>query len=298
VLRAGYAFGVQGFRAEYDGQWQHTNSRKRQGLFARASNVEIVRFHGFGNQTTADGPNDFYKSQVTQYLLQPAFRFGLDKVDLWIGPRVQYQQSDADPGTFLGLARPYGIGDFGQAGLNLRFAVDGRNRRAAATTGGRIALEGNYYPQVWDVDEQFGEVHGDVSAHLYFVHLRVGGKKVWGRFPFHEAAFLGGPDTVRALRRQRYAGDAMAFGNAEVRAPLGEFQILVPIRFGVLGLADAGRVWLEGEPSDRWHKGYGGGVWLMFLRPENSISVTAARNPDAAGADRGWRVYFHAGFAF
>ena len=297
-LRAGYAFGAQGFRVDYDGQWQHTNSRKRRGLFARASNIEVVRYHGVGNETSAELPNDFYKTKFAQYLLQPAFRFGFDKVELWVGPRVQYQQSEPGLDTFLGVTRPYGIGDFGQAGVNLRFDADSRNRRAAATTGARLALEGNYYPKMWDLLDDFGEVNGALSGHLRFLHLRVGGKKIWGRFPFHEAAFLGGPDTVRALRRQRYAGDAMAYGNAELRAPLAEFQILIPIRFGLLGLADVGRVWLEGESSDRWHKGYGGGVWFMFLRPENSLSVTAAMDPDATGADEGWRVYFHAGFAF
>jgi hypothetical protein len=298
VLRAGYAFGVLGFRAEYEGQFQHTNSRKRRGLFARASNIEVVRFHGFGNQTTADEPNDFYKTKFGQYLLQPAFRFGLDKVDLWVGPRVLYQKADAEPDTLLGVEQPYGIGSFGQAGFNVRFIADGRNRTAAATTGAYLGLEGNYYAKAWDVEEDFGEVNGILSGHLRFLHLRVGGKKVWGRYPFHEAAFLGGPDTLRALRRQRYAGDAMAFANSELRVPLFQFQILLPIRFGVLGLADVGRVWLEGESSDRWHKGYGGGVWLMFLRPQNTLTVTAATDPDATGADEGWRVYFHAGFAF
>ena len=297
-LRAAWSFGAQGYRAEYGGQWQHTNSRKREGLFARASNVEIVRFYGFGNETTADQPDDFYDSEVTQVLLQPAFRFGLEKVELWVGPRAQYQKTRGETDTFLGVSSPYGVGEFGQGGLTVRFDADGRKRTRAATTGTHLSLEGNYYPKMWDVEEQFGEAHGDVSAHLRFLHLRVGAKKVWGRYPFHEAAFLGGPDTLRALRRQRYAGDAMVFGNAELRLPLGQFQVLLPIRFGVLGLADAGRVWLEGESSDRWHKGFGGGLWFMFLKQENSIAISAAMDPDATGGDEGWRVYFHAGFAF
>ena len=297
VLRAGYAFGARGFRAEYDGQWQHTNSRKREGLFARASNIEIVRFFGFGNETRADGPSEFFKSEHRQFLLQPSFRFGLDKVEWWVGPRVQFQQTES-ANTLLGTSQPYGFGDFGPVGINTRFVADGLNRPVGATSGLRLGLEGNYFPKAWDVDEAFGEAHGELSAHLRVLHLRVGGKKVWGRYPFHEAAFLGGPDTVRALRRQRYAGDAAVFGNAELRLPLFRFTVLLPLRFGVLGLADAGRVWLEGESSDKWHKGYGAGAFLSFLKPENTISVTAAKDPDATGLDSGIRVYFNAGFAF
>jgi hypothetical protein len=298
MIRAGYAFGAQGYRAEYAGEWAHTNSRKREGMFARASNVEIVRFYGFGNETTADQDDAFYKSDVTQYLLQPAFRFGLDKVELWVGPRVQYQKSDTGDSSFLGVSEPYGAGTFGQGGVSMRFDADGRKARGVRVNGARLLVESNYYPKMWDVEEQFGEVHGDLSGHFSFFHLRAGGKKVWGRYPFHEAAFLGGPDTLRALRRQRYAGDAMAFGNAELRLPIAEFSLLLPVRFGVLGLADVGRVWLAGESSDRWHDGYGGGLWFMFLKPENTLSITAATSPGATGQDEGWRIYFHAGFAF
>ena len=40
--------------------------------------------------------------------------------------------------------------------------------------------------------------------------LRVGGKKLWGTYPYHEAAFIGGPDTVRGLRRRRPISAASA----------------------------------------------------------------------------------------
>jgi hypothetical protein len=299
VLRGGYAFGVQGFRFEYDGQRQHTNSRKREGLFARASNIEVVRFYGFGNQTTATAESsDFYRSHQRQYLIQPAFRFGLDKVELWVGARGKFQHTDENADTFVATARPYGIGDFGQVGANMRFIVDTRNHVVGATRGVHFAAEGNYYPKAWDVAEAFGEANGELGAHLHFLHLRAGGKKLWGRYPFYEAAFLGGPDTVRGLRRQRYAGDAMVFGNAELRVPLFTFNALVPVRVGLLGLADIGRVYFEGESSDMWHKAYGGGAWFSFLKPENTLSLTAAKDPDGTGHDAGWRVYFQAGFAF
>jgi len=297
-LRAGYAFGRRGFRAEYDGEFQHTNSRKRKRLFARASDVELVRFFGFGNETAAERPTSFFRSDQRQFLFQPSFRFGLDDVDLWVGPRVKFLQTPTPADTFLGASRPYGVGDFGQVGTNLSFAIDGRNRTVAPTRGVYFGVEGNYYPKAWSVDEPFGEARGELAAHLAVLHLRVGGKKVWGRYPFHEAAFLGGPDTVRGLSRQRYAGDAAVFGNAELRLPLFRFTLLLPIRVGVLGLADAGRVFLEGESSNRWHKGVGGGLWFSILKPENTVVVTAAQELDGRGRDQRTRVYFQAGFAF
>jgi len=47
-------------------------------------------------------------------------------------------------------------------------------------------------------------------------------------------------------------------------------------RFGVFGLADLGRVFLEGESSDLWRTAVGGGVSLSVGNPKNVLSVALA----------------------
>jgi hemolysin activation/secretion protein len=152
---------------------------------------------------------------------------------------------------------------------------------------------------VWSVREQFGSVSGEASTYLRAglplqptLALRAGGKKLWGEFPFHEAAFIGGPDQVHGLRRQRYAGDAAAFGNAELRLTLARPTLVVPTDVGVFALADAGRVYVARERSDRWHTGVGGGIWLSFYQPMNTVSLAVARSEGAV------RVYFQGGLSF
>jgi hypothetical protein len=61
---------------------------------------------------------------------------------------------------------------------------------------------------------------------------------------------------------------------------------------GVFALADAGRVFLTGESSDRWHTGVGGGVWFAFLETANTITVAVARG------DGRTALYLRAGFAY
>lgn len=90
--------------------------------------------------------------------------------------------------------------------------------------------------------------------------LRAGGQKLLGRHPFHEAASLGGAESLRGLLRQRYLGDASAYGNAELRLLLVRRDHALAPRFGVFGLADLGRVFLEGESSELWHTAVGGGA--------------------------------------
>ena len=298
TLRAGYSTALTGFKAEYEGEFAHTNSRKMRRLFARVSDVEIVRFHGFGNETPAGEASEFYKTPQRQFVLNPSFRFGLDApVDLSVGVIGKFTQPDLIAGRFLTIDRPYGSDDFGQVGAQAALFVDKRNRPKAASKGVILAAAGTFYPKAWDVEENFGEAHGEMAGFLTFgptLALRVGGKQLWGRYPYHEAAFIGGPDTVRGLRRQRYAGDASVFGNAELRQRLFDFKVLVPIDFGVFALADGGRVFLEGEDSNRWHHGVGGGISFTFLRPEYTFSIAGARGSD----DDKVRLYFQGGFGF
>jgi hypothetical protein len=296
---AQYSTTLHGWAGEYRGDFLRTNSRKRMQALLRASDIEVIRFHGFGNETVAPEAGTFYRSGQRQYLFQPRFRFGIEHVDLWIGPSVKFTHTPTDPARFIGQSRPYGVGDFGEVGASASLLWDTRNHARAATRGAMFSGEGNYYPSVWSVQRPFGEVHGEAAAFLSApiplqptLALRIGGKQVWGMYPFHEAAFIGGPWTVRGLRIQRYAADASAWGNAELRLRLFRFNLLVPQDVGVFALADAGRVFLEGEDSRRWHTGVGGGLWISFLRRENTISVAAAQSEGRT------RVYLGAGFGF
>ncbi|MDX1283478.1 MAG: hypothetical protein R3182_00625, partial [Draconibacterium sp.] len=44
---------------------------------------------------------------------------------------------------------------------------------------------------------------------------------------------------------------------------------------GLLLFDDIGRVWLDGEDSDKWHNGYGAGFWIS---PFKMAIVTATLN--------------------
>ena len=162
-----------------------------------------------------------------------------------------------------------------------------------------LTVGGTAYPAIWDVNDMFGEVHGEASTYLTphtsfgpTLALRAGGKKVWGDFPFFESAFVGGASTVRGLREQRYAGDAAVYGNAELRVRLGRFFVVLPGDFGVFGIADVGRVYLEGESSDTWHSGVGGGIWFAFLDRANTLSASLVKGDDRTG------FYLRAGFGY
>ena len=299
-VRAGYATSADRFRADFRGDFRFQNSGTRLLVNARASGIDVLRFFGFGNETPVSTPDDFFKVFQEQYSFSigPGWQIGR-ALTIWVAPVVRYSTTDLDRPTLIGQVRPYGSANFGMFGGEGGFEVDTRNVPAAATRGVRLIAAGSIYPKVWDVASTYGEVHGEASAYLSArmplqptLAVRAGGQKVWGNYPFFDAAFVGGPTTVRGLRTHRYIGDASAWGNAELRLRLSRYYIILPGEWGVFGLADAGRVWLQGESSDTWHDAFGGGLWFAPLARANAITVAIARGDGRTG------VYVRAGFMF
>jgi hypothetical protein len=300
-FRAGFATGPKTYRVDYRGEFRRENSTGYADLLVRASGVDVISFSGFGNETAAPGNNEFYRVTQDAFAVQPSLVLPVGRrVALRVGPILKYVSTDRPPGRFLAsLGDLYGTGNFGQAGAGLGLQFDSRDSPQGATRGLALQVGGQIYPAVWDVDSTFGLVEGEISTYLTpplsfqpTLALRAGGRKLWGQYPFFEAAFIGGASTVRLGRVNRYAGDAAAYGNAELRLPLAKVMLVLPADLGVFGLADAGRVFLEGESSDKWHTAFGGGIWLSFLSRAHTISAAIAAGDERTG------FYMQAGFGF
>jgi hypothetical protein len=300
-LRAGWATGASTGRADFTAVWFRENSRAHANFLARASGIEVLRFHGFGNEIPAEGKNAFYRVNETELSLAPSYTLPVaPQTDLTLGPILKYSDTDLDRDRFIALARPYGSGQFGRLGLQGNLEYDGRNRPTAATRGALVGVGGSFYPGIIDVDEAFGEIHAVATTYLTAesaplqptLSLRVGGKRVWGRFPYQEAAYIGDISTVRLGRENRYAGNASLFASTELRLFLTRFFFLAPGDFGIFGLGDVGRVYLDGEASDVWHAAAGGGIWASLLDRANTMSLALARSEERTG------FYLTVGFGF
>src|SRR3989441_1439102 len=299
TLRADVATGAGKFGAEYLGDFR-TASAARVAVRVRWSGFDVVRFYGFGNETVDTASTDFYKVTQQQYLFAPSLVLPLgSRAEVSLGPLVKYALTQSVPGTLFSATRPRGIGSWGQVGVQASLRIDTRDRATNATRGVLLAVGGSAYPTLWDVTASFQETHGEAATYLTAavpmrptVALRVGGKKVWGRFPFHEAAFVGGAGTVRGYNEHRFAGDAGMYANAELRLRLARVTLVLPGDLGAFGLADAGRVSVTGEASERWHAAVGGGVWFAPLSSANTVSVAVARRPERTA------VYVRLGLAF
>jgi hypothetical protein len=251
----------------------------RPALFwiqARGTNFEDVRFHGFGNLTPKDPDRDLFEVDQTQVRGQIAYELHPSRsLRLWAGPAAKWTDPgpvNLSPGGLLGEER------FWQAGAEGGVALDLRDTTAYPRHGLRAEVVGSGWG--WDVAGPFARAEGFVAGYASVpgvlgptVALRAGGQKAVGDFPFQESAFVGGPMNLRGYPYQRFRGDAALFGSAELRARLAYVNLGISrFQLGVFGLADAGRVYVDGDSPGGWHTSTGGGISLRTL----GRSVTAA----------------------
>ncbi len=298
TLRVGYSTMLRTGGIEYEYLSLRTDSRSRFHVAAKLSALDVIHYYGFGNETKDLGDLSLYKVKETQAVLAPSYRLELDPVDVYVGPVLKYSETRTSS-LLLARQQPYGSGSFGQVGAHVGVVVDHRQLDAARSRGGIVTAEASVYPGVWSATETFGKVRAEGIAYLAadlplqpVLALRVGGEKLFGRYPFPEAASLGGSESFRGLLRQRYVGDASAYANAELRVLLlRNDRSLIP-RVGVFGLGDVGRIFLQGEVSSVWHAGYGGGVFLSLIDVNKVVSLTLAYSEGQL------RFHLQSGFAF
>jgi hypothetical protein len=320
ALKAGWAFGASQPKVDYSGDFHRANSRVTAGLTAYYSGLEVLRFYGYGNETTPAEDDDFNKVRQKQVVFVPSLTLPVGgPVDFTIAPALQYASTEEGE-RLVDEEKPYGYGDFGQVGGWARLRLDTRRSLRKSSLqlplrggGGAYPVSGVFveaiaavFPKAWDVEEAYGWVEGDASAFLTAgangratLALRVGGKHMLGdRYPFHNAATVGGgglfsgQDAVRGLRPSRFIGDSALYANADLRLYLSRFFVALPGEWGIFGFGDVGRVWYEGETSDTWHTSYGGGLWIGLLSRSNAVAFTVAKSEERTA------FYVRAGFSF
>jgi Omp85 superfamily domain len=300
-LVAEYATAADGLRTELIADVRRVNPRLRLELRARASEIEMVHFAGYGNETPTPDGSGFHDVDQWQFLLAPTVVYASSaRLRLYGGPIVKYSTTDLHGDHLIAQTRPLGTAGFGRVGLQTGAAAATSDTSAFDDATGELVLNGSLYPPIWSGESTFGtfaiEAKGRVPIRLGptpVIAGRLGVQRVWGAFPYDEAAFLGGQRSLRGYGYQRFAGDAMLYGSAEMRVPIARvLEHWVPTGIGVFALADVGRVWAEGEESSKLHTAGGGGVWLSFFEERNTVSLAIA-----SGAE-GNRWYLRTGMTF
>ncbi len=298
-LEVAYGTAMQGWGAELTTDNRFESSRMFFATENGLTQLLTGRFRGFGNDATLpDGVSDDVNQG--QWYIKPAIGWALGtRTEVKFGPVAKFTNTDSTAGTFVAESQPYGFRRFGLAGLELAFLHE--SRRQVVSHGATadellsedptevldVEIKASAYPAIWDATSAFGSVSAVASGYVTLrvplrprLALRAGAQQVFGEFPYFESAFLGGSETMRTLHRQQYAGDRSLYGTVELRLPVASFPFILPLNLGLLGFADAGRVYMDGASPGGWHTGMGGGFWLGTMKPSTNVNFAWTNSRD------------------
>jgi outer membrane protein assembly factor BamA len=269
---------------------------------AQASQLEVRNFYGFGNTSTRDRElenSDFYRVNASQYLIHPSLMLRPRKnLALGIEAVVKHFRLKPRGNRYLNASRIDSIGnDLSSLGIGLGLEVDTRDDRFFPRHGVYWKVDAWNSPGVFNQPNPFLKIIGDFRfftsdtmwKEIVFA-LRFKGEKLQGKYPFQEAAFLGGAESLRGYRLQRFGGDASVMGSADLRFSLLHMKIVVPTEVGILLLADAGRVWFDNDSPGDWHTDIGAGLWGAPFTRDLTLSMILVSSVEG--------LFLNAGFGF
>ncbi len=246
----------------------------------------FTNFFGYGNETTINpnAPDDFYEVRFTDIDFNPGVTFPLgQKGFVKLGPSYQYVEVKDDFNRFVSRDLPIIRDDVfkGQhfGGATFEAEIKTIDNDIVPEKGIRWNTSINWLSEFGSPQAQLSVFRSVLSGYYSIDEptkitfaSRVGVRSVAGDFRFYQASTLGNnggltrPGTLRGFERDRFSGRTSFFNNNEVRARLARIPFYyMPFAVGVLLHYDHGRVWYDGESSDRWHHSYGGGLWFNPL---------------------------------
>ena len=304
-ILANFSVATRSSNFSYEGRFQFPAKNMELNVLAdvKAPNYTLNYF-GMGNETQWRVPKsekDYYRLRIKQYHLRAGAQKRLFNKNSKLGMALEYKNFEVEdsPGRF--------IADLGNNGLeksvfnNSKYAAVclvydysnldeqefAANRNILPGRGQKLHVEYQYNIGLENTPQDFSRLSANWSffytipriPRLAFA-LRAGGTKNFGEYRFYEAAKLGGKSNLRGFRATRFYGDAAVYQNTDIRFRLSKFSTyLLAGSYGILAFNDVGRVFYNGENSQLWHHGYGGGVWIApFNLATLTVSYAASRD--------------------
>lgn len=305
TLLISYATKVDMFTFDYDGNFYEPVKNGKINLKVLQTGFFATSYFGFGNEVEFSPTlekNDYYNVRQNLFTIYPTLHYNFSKINTGrVGISFNYTNTRMNNDTLLTTFKygNYGLGELNPLGLHAGFQLDGRDNLNLPSSGYYADLYGSIFPEIFNVDETFYRAGIDARSYLPIpvlskssLALRVGGEKVWGKYPFFAAAFVGGEENLRGYNRWRFSGDASVFGQAEARIWLTETKIIIKGQLGFNVFGEVGRVFATGDNSDKWHPSYGVGLWISYLNSQFLFNTNIAFSPERTTFAFGFKMGF------
>jgi len=287
------------FRGDYDLNYDN-EIRQVAGRWDFISGIGISRpldynyFFGVGNDTENDETrsSEYYRAEYNSL----DAHVGLGRT-FWKKSRAEFtlnyeiNEGLIRPDTYLSdNSDIFGLGKLNLVFVKGLLSIDLRDRFALPERGflfevnQELGAASASTKKVFSISEfEIQQFISTYSKNPLTLGLRAGGGVNAGHTPFYKMLSIGELNDLRGYKRNRFSGSAKAFMNTELRYQLIETKnTFVPLKIGVRGFFDVGQIWNDGEKRQarNWHRGYGGGVYIVPFKEQFAFNATIGRSKE------------------
>ncbi|WP_299442032.1 metallophosphoesterase [uncultured Aquimarina sp.] len=311
TIKAAYYFATEGYDISYKGEFVNAVGNWNLQVGGKYTSENFAQnFFGFGNNTV--NLDDILELDYNRV------KTGIWSLDIGVAKKGRYGNGFSITGSYEGVEVQDSQGRFITsglgfvisdpefferkffAGIDLDYEYKSFDVSANPTRGMLFKLQGGSKMNLDDTDRTFGYINPKLGFYNAITKDRklvlktdVQGEFIIGDgFEFYQAATLGGINSLRGFREERFTGDkALAF-SGDLRYSFNKFKTgLLPLQLGIYGGYDVGRVWFDGEDANIWHDSIGGGFWI------NAVDAIAGQF-NLFSSDDGLRFTFGLGVSF
>jgi len=287
------AYTLYGFRrAPYTRRHQisydYTNGFTYQGIFPSydhkkslhvaaylGSPAYFSNFFGFGNSTSGykDENKKYNRVNITKYMLAPALYYNITKeqtLSATASFEVYKVKNPSGRNRFINTVYEDGNDIYSPnyfMNLGLTYELDKKLPYFLSSIS--FAITGGWNLKINDPERNYAYAKAKlglnfkITDRISFATQFKGTVLSSSKYEFYQAATT----ELRGFRDNRFIGQQSFYQYSDIRLDMGKLQNpLTPLKYGVFAGIDHGRVWYNGETSDKWHSSYGGGFWLTILR--------------------------------
>ncbi|MBS1585970.1 MAG: BamA/TamA family outer membrane protein [Bacteroidetes bacterium] len=268
-----YSLSQNAFSVWYEGNFYQAVGKWNIGVSANYDALRWTNFFGLGNETVKTTDDlSFYRLRTREGYASVGLNRTLGKYHkVKLNAFFQSVQVLQDQGGYISdSVSPYllhGVNLDNYTGLDLSYTYENLNHKGIPTKGLMFYSGLSYTMNIANTSKGFLKYSGILQGYVpligrFSLSLRAGLTSVAGNPEFYQYPSVGGSLNLRGYVRDRFWGNTAFYNSNELRYIIPFSSYVMKGKLGLVTFVDDGRVWYNGESSDVWHLGYGGGILL------------------------------------
>jgi predicted phosphohydrolase len=282
IFRANYFFTTNGYEISYNGCFPKSLGKWDFELASMITSPNFtINYFGYGNETINEDRTlgmDFNRVRLRILNASPSIkkvgRFGGEINLSALFEKLKVEESINRLVNTPGAVNPAVFNNLQYFGVGLKYSFENYDVPSLPTMGFGFSVAGSWKMNVENTKRNFPSLDAKVNFNHkidskgMFVLATILKTKILfnNNFEFYQGATLGGDYDLRGFRNERFLGKSSFYQSTDLRWNIGKIKkSIIPMSYGILGGFDYGRVWLDGQDSNKWHQSLGGGLWINGL---------------------------------